>query len=57
VWWGWGAGVVRARWRCGGHKRHTRLKFEKDGSLAKRASGALKSIADKKLQKLAQGGA
>jgi len=33
------------------------LKFEKDGSLAKRASGALKSIADKKLQKLAQGGA
>jgi hypothetical protein len=33
------------------------LKFEKDDSLAKCASDAPKSIADKKVQKLAQGGA
>jgi hypothetical protein len=33
------------------------LKFEKDGSLAECASGAPKSIADKKVRKSAQGGA
>ena len=49
--------MMEARWRRGGHKGHASLKFEKDGSLAKRASGAPKSIADKKLQKLAQDGA
>ncbi len=38
----------------GGHKGHASLKFEKDGSLAKCASGAPKSIADKKVQKSAQ---
>jgi len=54
---GQGAGVVRAQWRHGEHKGHTSLKFEKDGSLAKCASGAPKSIADKKLRKSAQGGA
>ena len=31
---GRGAGAVWARWRCGGHKKHASLKFEKDGSLA-----------------------
>jgi len=31
---GWGEGVVGARWRRGGHKGHSSLKFEKDGSLA-----------------------
>ncbi len=56
-------GVVR--WRRGGsggaevgHKGHTSLKFEKDGekdgSLAKCASGAPKSIADKKVRKSAR---
>ena len=50
-------GVVRARWRRRGHKGHASLKFEKDGSLAKCASGAPKSIADKKVRKSAQGGA
>jgi len=49
--------MVRAWWRRGGHKGHASLKFEKVGSLAKRASGAPKSIADKKVQKSAQGGA
>jgi hypothetical protein len=39
----------------GGHKGHASLKFEKDGSLAKCASGAPKSIADKKVQKSAWG--
>jgi len=57
VWRGRGTGVVWARWRRGGHKGHASLKFEKDGSLAKHTSGAPKSIADKKLQKSAQGGA
>jgi hypothetical protein len=32
------------------------LKFEKDGSLAKCASGTPKSIADKTVRKSAQGG-
>ncbi len=54
---GRGGGVVRARWRRGGHKGHASLKFEKDGSLAKRARGVPKSIANKKVRKLAQGGA
>ncbi len=44
---GCGAGAVEAWWRRGGLKGHTSLKFEKDGSLVKCASGALKSIADK----------
>ena len=52
-----GRGAVEAWWRRGGHKGHASLKFEKDGSLAKRASGAPKSIADKKVRKSAQGGA
>ncbi len=54
---GAGRGVVEAWWRRGGHKGHASLKFEKDGSLAKCASGAPKSIADKKVRKSAQGGA
>ncbi len=54
---GWGGGGAEAWWRRGGHKGHASLKFEKDGSLAKCASGAPKSIADKKVQKSAQGGA
>jgi hypothetical protein len=54
---GRGAGAVEAWWRRGGHKGHASLKFENDGSLAECASGAPKSIADKKVQKLAQGGA
>jgi len=41
---GRGAGAVEAQ----RNKGHTSLKFEKDGSLAKRASGAPKSIADKR---------
>ncbi len=58
---GRGHGAVEAWWRRGGHKGHTSLKFEKDGekdgSLAKCASGAPKLIADKKVRKSAQGGA
>ena len=54
---GRGAGVVEAWWRRGGHKGHTSFKFEKDGSLAKCASGAPKSISDKMVRKSAQGGA
>ena len=53
-WCGRGAGRVEV-WRTQG--THASLKFEKDGSLAKRASGAPKSIADKKVRKSAQGGA
>ena len=53
---GHGADAVEAWWRRGGHKGHTSLKFEKDGSLAKCASGAPKSIADKKVRKSVQGG-
>jgi hypothetical protein len=52
-----GGGMVEAWWRRGGHKGHASLKFEKDGSLANCASGTPKSIADKKVQKLVQGGA
>jgi len=48
---------VEALWRRGGHRGHASLKFEKDGSLAKCTSGVPKLIADKKVQKLAQGGA
>ncbi len=48
-----GVGAVEAQRTQG----HASLKFEKDGSLAKRASGAPKSIADKKVRKSAQGGA
>ncbi len=39
---GAGRGAVEAWWRRGGHKGHASLKFEKDGSLAKCASGAAK---------------
>ena len=39
---GAGRGAVDAWWRRGGHKGHDSLKFEKDGSLAKCASGATK---------------
>ena len=39
---GVGRGAVDAWWRRGGHKGHDSLKFEKDGSLAKCASGATK---------------
>ncbi len=46
---GRGAGAVEAWWRRGGHKGHSSLKFEKDGSLAECTSGAPKSIADKKV--------
>ena len=55
---GAGRGAVEAWWRRGGHKGHASLKFEKDGSLAKCASGTYAKIdADKKVQKSAQGGA
>ena len=37
-----GRGAVEAWRRRGGHKGHASLKFEKDGSLAKCASGATK---------------
>ena len=53
---GAGRGAVEAWWRRGGHKGHASLKFEKDGSLAKCASGTPKSIADKTVRKSAQGG-
>ena len=39
---GVGRGAVEAWWRRGGHKGHDSLKLEKDGSLAKCASGATK---------------
>ena len=39
---GAGRGAVEAWWRRGGHKGHDSLKLEKDGSLAKCASGATK---------------
>ncbi len=42
---------MEAWWRRGGHKGHASLKFEKDGSLAKCASCAPKSIADKKVRR------
>ncbi len=53
---GAGRGAVDAWWRCGGHKGHDSLKFEKDGSLAKCASGATK-IDRENPRKSAQGGA
>ena len=54
---GAGRGAVEAWWRRGGHKGHTSLKFEKDGSLANAPAVPPKSIADEKVQKSAQGGA
>jgi hypothetical protein len=50
-------GAARAWGGRGGHNGHASLKFEKDGCLYKRASGAPKSIDDENLRKLAQGGA
>ena len=56
VWRGRGAGAAWVRWRRGGHKGYTSLKFEKEGRLTKRVSSEPKLIADKNLRKSAQGG-
>ena len=54
---GRGAGVAQAWGRSDGHNGHNSLKFEKDGWLYERASGAPKTFTDKNLRKSAQGGA